>query len=275
MSGLSRETRILLERGRGESLPPAHRARLKKTVLAEVWGVAALTTSTVGWGATIAKVLAVVTLVGAATGWVAMTQTQRTVGRPLDQPPASVTAAEARPVPLDPSSAPAVQRSTTAAKEGVPFASSGTSIAVPLPAKAVPLRSVSADPPLKTQDPFLGSPSVTEPAAPVSDAPSTVQANAAFAPSSLDEEARLLRQANASLQSGDVEGCLLLLDEHAKRFPAGVLSPERSAERVFALCQAGRVTEARPLAAAFLAATPEGPLSKRIRSSCGGAQPVR
>jgi hypothetical protein len=58
------------------------------------------------------------------------------------------------------------------------------------------------------------------------------------------------------------------LDEHASRFPAGVLEPEREAERVFALCDVGRVADARREGARFLAATPSGPLAARVAASC-------
>jgi hypothetical protein len=63
---------------------------------------------------------------------------------------------------------------------------------------------------------------------------------------------------------------LALLDDHRARFPGSALSPERDAERIFALCAAGRTSAARSAAASFLASHPSGPLASRVRSSCGG-----
>jgi RNA polymerase sigma-70 factor (ECF subfamily) len=61
----------------------------------------------------------------------------------------------------------------------------------------------------------------------------------------------------------------VLLDEHARTYPTGVLAEERSAERVLTLCKLGRKAQARTEAARFLRATPDSPLAQSIRSSCG------
>jgi outer membrane protein assembly factor BamD (BamD/ComL family) len=84
------------------------------------------------------------------------------------------------------------------------------------------------------------------------------------------EETRILREANAELQSGDAARALGLLDAHARAFPSGALGEERSAQRVFALCKLGRVAEARAEATRFTKANPESPLAKNVRSSCAG-----
>jgi hypothetical protein len=59
------------------------------------------------------------------------------------------------------------------------------------------------------------------------------------------------------------------LDDHARTFPHGVLSEERSTERITTLCALGRVDEAREEARRFLAAAADSPLAKVVRSSCG------
>jgi hypothetical protein len=89
-------------------------------------------------------------------------------------------------------------------------------------------------------------------------------------PASLEVEAQLLREADHALKAGDASTSLRLLEEHARRFPNGALEPERSAERVLALCRAGRLADARREARAFLAGHPAGPLTSRVQASCGG-----
>jgi hypothetical protein len=82
-------------------------------------------------------------------------------------------------------------------------------------------------------------------------------------------ETRLLRRADSELRNGNAAHALELLDEHARTFPHGVLSEERSAERITTLCALGRVDEAREEARRFLAAAADSPLAKVVRSSCG------
>jgi outer membrane protein assembly factor BamD (BamD/ComL family) len=83
------------------------------------------------------------------------------------------------------------------------------------------------------------------------------------------EEARLLRDANAALHGGDSSRALELLDEHRRAHPKGALSEESAAQRVFALCRAGRVADARQAALRFLQTHPNSPLVRSIRESCG------
>jgi hypothetical protein len=82
-------------------------------------------------------------------------------------------------------------------------------------------------------------------------------------------ETRLLRRADSELRNGNAARALQLLDDHARTFPHGVLSEERSAERITTLCVLGRVDEAREEARRFLVATADSPLAKVVRSSCG------
>ncbi len=82
-------------------------------------------------------------------------------------------------------------------------------------------------------------------------------------------ETRLLRRADEELRHGNAAAALALLDEHARTFPHGVLSEERSAERVTTLCALGRVAEARVEAQRFLTSAADSPLAKTVRTSCG------
>lgn len=91
-----------------------------------------------------------------------------------------------------------------------------------------------------------------------------------MAAEALKEEAQLLRQAHDALTRGNAKEALNILERCAARFPNGALAPERNAERVFALCRAGRLPEARLAAAEFLRTYSVGPLAARVRSSCAG-----
>jgi hypothetical protein len=102
--------------------------------------------------------------------------------------------------------------------------------------------------------------------------PDDVSATPAISTSMLEQEAKLLRQANEAMRADDPDRALDLLNEHAMRFPSGALEPERSAERVFALCRAGRTLEAQGAAETFLRAHPSGPLAARVQASCAARE---
>ncbi len=88
--------------------------------------------------------------------------------------------------------------------------------------------------------------------------------------SSLAAEAALLQRAQTALAAGDPGAALARLGEHARGFKGGVLARERDALRVTALCAAGRVSEGRAEAAAFLAAHAGSLLAERVRGACEG-----
>ena len=113
------------------------------------------------------------------------------------------------------------------------------------------------------------------PAAALSPAPSPTIATAlttetASAPSSLDAEIALVRDARAALRGGDAARALALLDEHTRRFSRGALAEDCDAERIYALCALGRSSEARSLASRFLTSHPASPHGASVRASCGG-----
>ncbi len=96
------------------------------------------------------------------------------------------------------------------------------------------------------------------------------------APSSTGDvaaEVRLLGEAHAAIQGGQAERALVLLEEHARRYPNGALGEEREAARIAALCEVGRTVEARSAADRFLRASPLSPHAGRVRASCGVASP--
>jgi len=84
----------------------------------------------------------------------------------------------------------------------------------------------------------------------------------------LRAETEALRSAQEALREKQPEQALRLLDEQDRRFRLGLLPQERSAARVLALCQAGRVDEARAQAGRFEGQWPRSPLLVRVRSAC-------
>jgi hypothetical protein len=88
--------------------------------------------------------------------------------------------------------------------------------------------------------------------------------------SSLEEETKRLREAHKALRSGQPERALELLEEQSATFAAGELREERAAARVFALCEAGKTSEAKAAAKAFLIKSPRSPLAGRVRGACAG-----
>jgi len=91
---------------------------------------------------------------------------------------------------------------------------------------------------------------------------------AAADPDTLAAETHRLREARAALKGGDASRALSLLDEQSAAGPQ--LREERAAARVLALCDLGRVDDARAAAARFLAESPRSPMADRVRASCGG-----
>jgi hypothetical protein len=154
-------------------------------------------------------------------------------------------------------------------------AASGSALkpASPLPAASRPPQAAhperigsSAARPLATSRPRSSAP-----ASRASSAISTRDVTPPSAPAARDsilDEAALLRAARSAIARGDGARALLHLDEHAATFPRGALQEEAAAARVFALCAAGRASEARSAAADFLALRASSPLAAQVRQAC-------
>lgn len=78
----------------------------------------------------------------------------------------------------------------------------------------------------------------------------------------------MLREVQDALRDNDAARADRWLNEHASRFPKGVLQEEREAARVLSLCLQGRKEEAKEAADRFLAANPRSVQSDRVRASC-------
>ena len=87
----------------------------------------------------------------------------------------------------------------------------------------------------------------------------------------LAREVALLSRASSELLAARPAAALQALDEHARRFPDGVLSQERAAARARALCALGRTKEGQ---AELAKLTPGSPHAARAAKACASA-PVR
>jgi hypothetical protein len=81
-------------------------------------------------------------------------------------------------------------------------------------------------------------------------------------------ETEALRQAQQALHDKEPARALQLLDEQDLRFRDGQLPQERTAARILALCQAGRVESAREQARRFESRWPRSALLGRVRAAC-------
>jgi hypothetical protein len=84
----------------------------------------------------------------------------------------------------------------------------------------------------------------------------------------LRAETEALRLAQQALRDKLPEQALRLLDEQDLRFRDGLLYQERAGARILALCQAGRVEEARTQADRFARRWPRSALLGRVRTAC-------
>jgi hypothetical protein len=84
----------------------------------------------------------------------------------------------------------------------------------------------------------------------------------------LMRETEALARVQAALAGTDPDAALALLDEQDRNFPKGQLEEERAAARALALCDAGRLDEAKQARARFEQLHPNSPLTKRVQSSC-------
>jgi hypothetical protein len=256
MSELGPEAKGLLEAARGGDEPSADdRVRVRAGIAARVAvGAAAGATLTAATTAAGAGAAATAGAVAAPLG-LGM-KLLFVVGAVAAVGVGTVTYIDSQPrhAPLD-ARAPSVPASIASSAYVKPTS------AAPAPSEPAvapaPSASASADP-VKPEPP---APRATAPASAPDPAPAA----------SVERELALVREAHAALQAGDAARALVLLDEHARRYPSGALSEEREAARVLVLCALGRTGEARVAAERFLRVFPRSPQAARVRASCGGA----
>jgi len=84
----------------------------------------------------------------------------------------------------------------------------------------------------------------------------------------LAEEIAILSRAAHYLEAGRASEALRAVDEHQRKFPNGMLTEERYAARVQALCALGRRDEAATELARLSRLAPQSPHLSRARQSC-------
>jgi hypothetical protein len=108
----------------------------------------------------------------------------------------------------------------------------------------------------------------TQPA-PVAPSPRS-RATAAVA---LREQVALIDSARAALSEGESRRVLEILRRYQDKYPAGTFRPEATAIRIEALMKLGRETEARALAARFVAEHRGSLLARRVADVAGLTEP--
>lgn len=143
---------------------------------------------------------------------------------------------------------------------------------------APPIPPASTEAPLATATPApTETPSASAPTAPSiapsAHAPRTQTAaprpSASAAATAVDDlagELAAIDRARRAARGATPADALVELDDYQKRYPAGSLRNEALVVRVEALVKAGRVDDARRVAAPFLAAHPDDMASRRIRA---------
>jgi hypothetical protein len=107
------------------------------------------------------------------------------------------------------------------------------------------------------------------PAAPVPSA--SPPAIASGSQARLAAEVAALQRTRQSLASGEPAAALRSLDDYDQRFAQPILGPEAMVLRIEALIAAGRVDIARQIAGGMLAAQPDSPYARRVRSLLAAA----
>ncbi|MFZ5890541.1 MAG: hypothetical protein ACOY0T_05675 [Myxococcota bacterium] len=95
------------------------------------------------------------------------------------------------------------------------------------------------------------------------------------APDRLAQEVAILSRAASELRAGRASEALRAVEEHQSKFPHGLLSEERRAARVQALCALGRRTEAESELARLTRIAPQSPHTARARQFCGAGSTQR
>jgi hypothetical protein len=122
-------------------------------------------------------------------------------------------------------------------------------------------------------------PSALPPATPIEPTPLAAQASATSdsnaAPSArragdkLAQEVVILSRATTELRAGRAASALKALEEHQRKFPNGLLTEERRAARVQALCALGRRSEAQPELDRLTRTAPQSLNTVRAKQICG------
>jgi hypothetical protein len=86
--------------------------------------------------------------------------------------------------------------------------------------------------------------------------------------STLTEEVQLMKAAKREIDADRAHLAEVWLEEHARRYPKGVLRTEREALRILVACSGGDPLRGKRAAADFLRANPRSPLVDRLSRAC-------
>ncbi len=189
-----------------------------------------------------------VAVVGVSVQRNATTHAAASISASVQRAPA-IHKAPAAPLPEQPEAEPPEAAETERAGSAL------QNSAAPLPA-AAPIRSI--------QPPRVAPIPSEEPPEPPASPPEERSAPQA---QSLMHESRGLLQVQVALGSGDASRALQLLDEQDQAFRGGILTQERAAARVIALCTAQR-PDAEAAKERFVSAYPGSPLVRRVSAAC-------
>lgn len=89
--------------------------------------------------------------------------------------------------------------------------------------------------------------------------------------SQISEEIAAIKSARDALASHDATGALSALDRYRRTYPAGLFGVEAQVLRIDALLELGQYAAARELAQRFLAAQPDSPYARHVRSVASAA----
>lgn len=143
------------------------------------------------------------------------------------------------------------------------MARNSDAVAPPETALATAPRTVVSGPDLRAQPTAVGT---SEP--PTPSAVEKTPRAAAKSSSLLAEESSLLLSARSALREGKPTAALALLSTYESRFERGVLRQEVQGTRILALCDLGRVAEAKRRSDELMKRWPNSPIAARLSMSC-------
>jgi hypothetical protein len=262
MSDLDPGARALIDAVRETDVPVrGAKERVKRRVLARVAAVALAASGTTASTTTAASV-------GVTTAGGAVTAKAALVGLAVS---ALVAGGIATKVALSRGHARPATTATSSVSSASVAASSHPPVAAAERVAAGPTASDDPAPPAEVAP--VPRARAASPRAVSSAQPSAIASSDATrpprTPETLEQELPLLASAQAALRSGDTDRALVLLAEHAKRFPEGALAEERRAVHALAMCRKGLGPAAVAEGAAFVRDAPASPLAERVRESCG------
>ncbi len=127
--------------------------------------------------------------------------------------------------------------------------------------------------PVPTVAPVAPAPENAAPAGPEPEPAQKRSPASSRSADNLAQEVAILSRASAELRAGRPAAALKALEEHQREFPGGVLTQERTAARIQALCALGRTKEARSELARLSRKSPDSPHEARARKACGFSAP--